>query len=300
MTKNKPPAPKTAGRASAGAAASSRRRASRPVPETPDVDLIYGLHPAEEALRNPRRRIRQVLATRNAANRLADLLAARGIEPEIVNPKEIARRLSPDAVHQGVLLLADPLPRPGLEDIPLADDTLLVLLDQVTDPHNVGAILRSACAFGAAAVVTTTRHAPRGSPVMLKAASGAMEHVPLVQVTNLARAIESLKAKGCTVLGLDSEAPGRLGCGMALSGPVALVLGAEGKGLRQKTRGLCDALVRLDMPGPIRSLNVSNAAAVALFAIVESRRMQNRMAPNVHEPDEQIQPGMENSEGERP
>ncbi len=274
MTKNKPSVQKPVARASGDGGTSSPRRAPRLPSGGPEADLIYGLHPAEEALRNPRRRIRRVLATRNAANRLADPLAARGLVPEIATPKEIARHLAPDAVHQGILLLADPLPRPGLEEIAIADDTLLVLLDQVTDPHNVGAILRSACALGAAAVITTTRHAPRGSPVMLKAASGAMEHVPLVQVTNLARAIETLKERGCTVLGLDSEAPETLGCGMALSGPVALVLGAEGKGLRQKTRGLCDALVRLDMPGPIHSLNVSNAAAVALFAIVESRRMQ--------------------------
>ncbi len=292
--KNRPPAPPIPPRASATAMTAVSPREPRPASDVPEVDRIYGLHPAEEALRNPRRRIRRVLATRNAANRLAGLLASRGLVPEIVTPKDIARRLSPDAVHQGILLLADPLPSPGLEDIAVGNDTLLVLLDQVTDPHNVGAILRSACAFGVAAVITTTRHAPRASPVMLKAASGAMEHVPLVAVTNLARAIMSLKEKGCTVLGLDSQAPGRLGCGMALAGPVALVLGAEGKGLRQKTRTLCDALVRLDMPGAIRSLNVSNAAAVALFAIVESRRM---MAGQAHKPvDDVLTPGNDSEE----
>lgn len=237
-----------------------------------DTDLIYGLHAAGEALRNPRRRILSVHATRNAARRLNAALSARGIEPEIVQPRDLERILGSDAVHQGILVRATPLPAPALRDLALRPDSLLVLLDQVTDPHNVGAILRSACAFGADAVITTARHAPRRSPVMLKAASGALEHVPLVIVTNLARAIESLKEKGCTILGLDSEAPGILDCAMPLSGPVALVLGAEGRGLRQKTRSLCHALLRLDMPGPIRSLNVSNAAATALFAIVESRR----------------------------
>ncbi len=237
------------------------------------VELLYGLHTVTEALRNPRRRIRALLVTTNAARRIAteiEDLRRSGIEPEIVHPSRIEKITGPDAVHQGLALLADPLPCPHLHEI--AREGTVVLLDQVTDPHNVGAILRSACAFGVHAVITTARHAPRLTPVLAKAASGALEHVALVQVTNLARAMDELRDYGFSLLGLDSAAEDILDCSLHIPGPVALVLGAEGKGLRHKTRAHCDALLRLDAPGPIRSLNVSNAAAVALFAIVESRR----------------------------
>src|SRR5690606_13396051 len=137
-------------------------------------------------------------------------------------------------------------------------------LDQITDPHNVGAILRTACAFGADAVVTTARYAPRETGVMAKSASGALDLVPMIEVRNLGDALETLKQRGLTVLGFDSEEPEVL-APRAGAGPLAIVLGAEGKGLRQRTRETCDRLVRLDMPGPIKSLNVSNAAAIALF-----------------------------------
>jgi 23S rRNA (guanosine2251-2'-O)-methyltransferase len=146
----------------------------------------------------------------------------------------------------------------------------VVVLDQVTDPHNVGAILRTACAFGADAVLTTARYAPRETGVMAKAASGALDLIPLIEVRNLGDSLEQLKGRGLKVLGFDSEAPAPLAVqpeGTAL----AIVLGAEGKGLRQRTRELCDELVRLDMPGPIKSLNVSNAAAIALFAATAAR-----------------------------
>ncbi len=166
-------------------------------------------------------------------------------------------------MHQGVALEVDPVGRYGLDDI--SNLKLVVILDQVTDPHNVGAILRTACAFGADAVITTARHSPRETGVMAKAASGALDQVPMIEVRNLADSIEKLKERGMTILGFDSEAPAPLrprGGGEKL----AVVLGAEGKGLRQRTRELCDEMVRLDMPGPIKSLNVSNAAAIALFA----------------------------------
>ena len=166
-------------------------------------------------------------------------------------------------MHQGVALEVELVSRFGLDDIETLK--LIVVLDQVTDPHNVGAILRTACAFGADALVTTQRYAPRETGVMAKAASGALDLVPLIEVKNLGDTLELLKKRGIRVVGFDSEAPLPLtprGGNEAL----AIVLGAEGKGLRQRTRELCDEVVRLDMPGPIKSLNVSNAAAIALYA----------------------------------
>ena len=231
----------------------------------PEREILYGLHTCEEALKNSRRVFRRTRATRNAARKLEEAFTAAGITPEIVQPKELTRELGPDAVHQGVMLQADPLPQPRLDQLPRRG--LLVLLDQVTDPHNVGAILRSACAFAASAVVTTARHAPESSAVLAKAASGALEHVPYVKVTNLARAIAELKDYGFTIYGLDSEAPMALDAIGGVPDAAAIVLGAEGKGLRQLTRQSCDHLVRLALPGPIRSLNVSNAAAITLFAM---------------------------------
>jgi 23S rRNA (guanosine2251-2'-O)-methyltransferase len=167
-------------------------------------------------------------------------------------------------VHQGLLLEAKPLIQPRLDQIEKSG--LVVMLDQVTDPHNVGAILRTCAAFRVTALVTTARHSPEGSGVLFKAASGAYEHVPYVKVTNLARAMAELKDYGFRIAGLDSEAPGLLQ-DLDSAPPLAVVMGAEGKGLRQLTRDSCDHLVRLDLDGPIRSLNVSNACAVALYAL---------------------------------
>ena len=243
-------------------------KAGKATREEPREDIIYGLHAAAEALGNPRRKFREALATRNALRRLEEAFAAAGEAPRIVQPKELDRILGPTAVHQGVMLRAAPLPQPRLDQIPRSG--LVVLLDRVTDPHNVGAILRTACAFSATAVVSTARHSPLGSAVMIKAASGAVEHIPFVKVTNLARAMEELKDYGFEIFGLDSEAPGTLDCEAPPPDPAAIVLGAEGKGLRQLTREKCDHLVRLPLPGPIRSLNVSNAAAIALYAMTRS------------------------------
>ena len=229
-----------------------------------DSDILYGLHTVEAALQNPERRILRLLATGNASRRLAPLLASAGIEPEIVAPRDLDRMADAGAVHQGVVMVARPLVPLRLDQV--SRDAVILLLDQVTDPHNVGAIMRSAAAFAAGALVTTARHSPQASSVLAKAASGAVEWVPFVKVTNLARAIEELKDYGFSVLGLDSEAA--LPIEQAeLRGPVALVLGAEGKGLRRLTRETCDHLVRHDLPGPIKSLNVSNAAALALYAL---------------------------------
>ena len=227
-------------------------------------ELIYGVHPVSEALRNPRRKFIRLLATLNAARRIETEAKAAGLEPEIVHPKELDRLAGPDSVHQGLLLEASPLPQPRLDQIERSG--LVVLLDQVTDPHNVGAILRSCAAFKVTALVATARHSPVASGVLAKAASGATEHVPFVRVTNLSRALAELKDYGFQVIGLDSEATPAIS-EIARGGPIALVLGAEGKGLRHLTRQSCDLLVRLDLAGPIRSLNVSNAAAIALYAL---------------------------------
>jgi 23S rRNA (guanosine2251-2'-O)-methyltransferase len=227
-------------------------------------DLIYGVHPVVEALRNPRRKPIALTATKNAADRLREDLGNLPFEPRLVHPRDLDRQLGADTVHQGVLLEARPLPQPRLDEIERKG--LIVLLDQVTDPHNVGAIMRSCAAFAATALVTTARHSPEASGVLFKAASGAYEHVPFVRVTNLSRAMDELKSYGFRILGLDSEAETSL-AEADRAPPLALVLGAEGKGLRQLTRQTCDLLVRLDLPGPIKSLNVSIAAAIALHAL---------------------------------
>jgi 23S rRNA (guanosine2251-2'-O)-methyltransferase len=227
-------------------------------------DLIYGVHPVVEALKNPKRRCITLLASKNAADRLATDVPEAKIEPEIIHPRELDKRLGPDAVHQGLLLEAKPLTQPRLDQIEKSG--LVVLLDQVTDPHNVGAILRTCAAFNVSALVATARHSAEGSGVLFKSASGAYEHVPYVKVTNLARAMDELKSYGFRIIGLDGEAPAVIS-DIDSSPPLVIVLGAEGKGLRQLTRTTCDHLARLDLQGPVKSLNVSNAAAVALYAL---------------------------------
>ncbi len=232
-------------------------------------DLIHGVHPVVHALGNPRRRVVRLQATKNGADRIAADIAAAGIVAEIVQPRDLDRLLGADTVHQGLLLEAEPLEQPSLGEIEKTGTA--VLLDQVTDPHNVGAILRSCAAFKVSALITTARHSPEASGVLFKAASGAFEHVPYVRVSNLSRAMEEMKEFGYQLLGLDSEAPQSIG-ETAWARPVGIVLGAEGKGLRHLTRQRCDALVRLELDGPIRSLNVSNAAAIALYALAGAAR----------------------------
>jgi 23S rRNA (guanosine2251-2'-O)-methyltransferase len=236
-------------------------------PDTGPV-YLYGLHTVRAALDNPHRIKKELLATPNALMRLKESGELGSVTVSETNPKELDRLLGGDAVHQGVALEVDPVSRFGLDDIhPLE---LVVVLDQITDPHNVGAILRTACAFGAAAVITTARHSPRETGVMAKAASGALDLVPMIEVKNLADALQKLKDRGMLVLGFDSEAEAPLRPRQG-NQPLAIVMGAEDKGLRQRTRELCDEMVRLDMAGPIKSLNVSNAAAIALFAATAGR-----------------------------
>jgi 23S rRNA (guanosine2251-2'-O)-methyltransferase len=244
--------------------------------------FIWGIHAATAALANPERPIVRLWATDNAALRLADGIAARGVQPERVTPKDLDRRLGPDTVHQGILIEVGPLPE---QDLPALAECIvergpLVVLDQVTDPHNVGAILRSAAVFGAAGIMMTRRHSPPLAGALAKAASGALEAVPIALVQNLARGLEELKAAGVVIVGLDGAAEALLDDVMldgSLSGrAVALVLGAEGRGLRQLTAQSCDRVCRIGGDGPIGSLNVSNAAAVSLHLAAMARRRQTR------------------------
>src|SRR4249919_613743 len=232
--------------------------------------ILYGWHTVAAALANPERHIRKLVLTENAARRLADENIDTRIPPEIVRPNTIDARLGPDAVHQGLLAEADPLPSPDIDTLP--QQGIVLVLDQITDPHNVGAIMRSAAAFAVKAIVTTARHSPEATGVLAKSASGALELVPLVTVQNLARGLEELRAHGFLLVGLDSTGDADLS-DVALRAPLALVLGAEGKGLRQLTKETCDSVARIDVPGEIKSLNVSNAAALGLY--VASRRLQS-------------------------
>ncbi|MCC7273067.1 MAG: 23S rRNA (guanosine(2251)-2'-O)-methyltransferase RlmB [Alphaproteobacteria bacterium] len=226
------------------------------------------------ALANPRRRCRRLLATAESEPAIAAAVAAiderRRPAVERVDRAALDRLLPPGSVHQGLALQAEPLSPPDLDELlrTLPDDApaTLLLLDQVTDPHNVGAILRSAAAFGAAAVIVTDRHAPPITGTLAKAASGAVEMVPMVRVVNLARAIESLRRADFVCVGLAEDAADLLAAGRPAQ-RMAVVLGAEGEGLRRLTRERCDRLVRLPTAATLASLNVSNAAAVALFAL---------------------------------
>jgi 23S rRNA (guanosine2251-2'-O)-methyltransferase len=242
---------------------------------------IHGRHPVLAALANPERRCHRLLVAKEDAASLTPAvdarLAARGgtLRPEIVERREIAALLDDEAVHQGLALRADPLPslsleafleRPEDDTAPVCVGTTIVALDQVTDPRNVGAIFRSAAAFGARAVLLCTRHAPPETGALVRAASGAVELVPKIEVANLTRALDRLKSDGWWALGLADDAPQEL-AGSITGERTVLVLGAEGKGLRRLTRETCDVLVRLPTDPEMPSLNVSNAAAVALFAL---------------------------------
>ena len=229
-----------------------------------DIVQIWGSHAVVEALRSPRRKLLRLLATEHAAEPLRPIAAQRGLSVDIVPQDAISGRLPRNSVHQGLLLEARHIEPIEIEDIP-PSGTVLVL-DQITDPHNVGAIIRTAAAFGVGALVMTDRHAPALSGTLAKAASGGLEHVPVALAVNLARALDQLGDRGFYRIGLDSAGESSLG-DAALTGPLALVLGAEGKGLRRLTRERCDLVARLDMPGPIKSLNVSNACVAALMIV---------------------------------
>lgn len=233
---------------------------------------LFGLHAVRDALMNPAREKLRLVVTKNAADKLADAIAAAGIEPELADPRKFKAPIDPQSVHQGAALEVKALDWGQVADRCLGDGVhppRVVLLDRVTDPHNVGAILRSAEVFGAVAVIGMRHHAAPETGALAKTASGALERQPYLRVRNLADTMEELRAMGYIVLGLDGEADVTLE--EAVEGrrdrPVALVLGAEGPGLRPKTKETCDQLVRIDYPGSFGSLNVSNAAAVALYAV---------------------------------
>ncbi len=239
-------------------------------PDEPATVWLFGLHAVREALENPARARRRLILTRNAADRLAGAVAASGMTPEIADPRRFPAPLDPASVHQGAALEADPLdwgdvssrcrPLPG-DPAPVA-----LLLDRVTDPHNVGAMLRSAEVFGARAVIAPRRHSAPETGALAKAASGALERQPYLRPPNLARAMAALAEMGYALIGLDGAATTPLPEAVAATAgrPLGLVLGAEGAGLRELTAKTCDALAAIPAASGFASLNVSNAAAVAL------------------------------------
>jgi len=243
-------------------------------PDNRDGVWLFGLHPVRAALQNPARNILSLRASRNAAAELADLAAQRNISVQDTHPADIAALLPPGAVHQGVALLTAPLAPPALEQAAAqaAEDATIVVLDQVTDPHNVGAVLRSAAVFGVAFVVVPDRHAPPESGTLAKSASGALESLPLVRVGNLAQAMKTLQEAGFWIVGLDGDSTDTLDA-MPTGGKLALVLGSEGKGIRRLTGENCDQVVKIAMAeNAVGSLNVSNAGAVALYHVTSQRQ----------------------------
>lgn len=256
----------------------SRQRPSKPTREqslrSDDETLrLWGTHVIEAALSNPARVIRRLHLTENAESRLASALSRRCVEMVRSTPRDLDRLVGADAVHQGAVADVEPLPDTGLATLvqaASAGNRPIVVLDQVTDPHNVGAILRSAAVFGAAGLIMTRRQSPPLGGVLGKSASGALEVVPIALVPNLARALAELGDAGVTRIGLDGHGEYTIDA-KAFVPPVALILGSEGKGLRRLTREHCDRLCRIGSVGSLASLNVSNAAAVALYAASQRR-----------------------------
>jgi 23S rRNA (guanosine2251-2'-O)-methyltransferase len=242
----------------------SRRKKSHQSHGSPNRPRFWGKHAVAAALDNPERKVLRAWATRDASEFMQ---FPKEVQVTLAEAPDLGRLVPNDAPHQGIVIEVEPLEDAWLDDL-LADAperAVLLVLDQVTDPHNVGAILRSAAAFGAVGIVTQDRHSPPESGALAKAASGALERVPWVRVVNLARALEQIGEAGFWRIGLAGEAEADLKS--ALGPPrVALVLGAEGAGMRQNTREHCDALARLPIADSMESLNVSNAAAVALYA----------------------------------
>jgi 23S rRNA (guanosine2251-2'-O)-methyltransferase len=235
--------------------------------------ILWGVHPVEAALSNPKRRLIRLTATKSGFERVSAAAGKRGVSVSLVEDDALARRLPREAVHQGLMLEAHPLDQPALEDV-LADTKpgtrLFLVLDQITDPHNLGAILRSAAAFGVTAVIVQDRHSPQATGVVAKSASGALDRVALTDVVNIARTLDLLKREGFQVFGLDDEGAYDI-AGADLTGDVALVMGTEGDGLRRLVREACDKLLRLPTMPRMPSLNVSNATAVTLYEAARQR-----------------------------
>jgi 23S rRNA (guanosine2251-2'-O)-methyltransferase len=279
-----PPAPaaqraKTRGPETRRDAAPSRGQAPHAAPPAaekppPGTYWLHGLHAVAAALLNPRRGVKRLLVTEEAEAALAARLAEgwrRRAQPERSDRARFATFLPEDAVHQGAALLVHPLDPPPIEEIVASRPGPVLLLDQVTDPRNVGAILRSAAAFGAACVILQDRHAPPESAAMARAASGALETVPLLREVNLSRALVWLQKQGFWTIGLAGDAPRTLAEALPRDRRVALVLGAEDSGLRRLQRETCDDLARLPIAPEMESLNVSAAAAVALYEIARGQ-----------------------------
>ncbi len=246
----------------------SGRKTARAGDRRDGTPWLYGTHAVSAALANRARHITRLLATAQAAEHLAAAGLAQRLPPEIVDRDVIEGMLPPGAVHQGLALLAVPLPDRHVTDLAVHADamgrTVAVALDQVTDPQNIGAVLRTAAAFGAAGVIVTDRHAPEATGALAKAASGALETVPLIRPTNLVRGLDELKKAGFWTIGLDAEGAEPIDR-IDLPERTILVLGAEGAGLRRLTRENCDMIAAIPMSGAMESLNVSASAAVALY-----------------------------------
>ena len=236
---------------------------------------LYGLHTVEAALQNKQRRKTILHATQNALSRLSqDVVAQSGVIIELCESNVLDQMVGSETVHQGVVLICDPLNSIDASELfQLAQSKLLLVLDQITDPHNVGAILRSAVAMGVDAVITTHRNSAQQTAVLAKSASGALDMIDVIEVRNLSKAIDELSNMRFCSIGLDSAGPDELESTIQSSDAerIALVLGSEGKGLRQQTMEACTHLARLDMPGRIKSLNVSNAAALALYVVQKNQ-----------------------------
>nr|WP_294518065.1 RNA methyltransferase [uncultured Rhodopila sp.] len=261
------PRPDQAQRSGGGSFRPREHEAPRAAADAPKGTVwLYGHHAISAALANPARRLRRLLLTDEAEAAISKHLSPPwAVSPERVDRARLDLLLGRDVVHQGAALLADPLAPPSLQSV-LEKPGVIIVLDQVTDPRNVGAIMRSAAAFGAAAVITQDRNAPEETGGLAKAASGALETLPLLRAVNIARTIIALKAANVWCIGLDAS-------GKPLSGPafadrrVALVLGAEGEGLRRLTKETCDEIAGLAIAGAVESLNVSAAASVALYEL---------------------------------
>lgn len=273
------PHPKPAGKGFPRKDAPAAGKSAKPASGRLTVHL-FGQHAVHEAWLNPRRHIQNLYITENALKGFEATLQKAGSlkrpAPTIVDKDALDKSLPPGSVHQGIALNCSGLPEVGLQDLIIRakdkDRVLLVILDQVTDPHNMGAILRSACAFGADGVIVQKRHAPElqgpAGAIIAKTACGAVEHTPIAYETNLSRSIETLQEEGFFVYGLDERGEDMPARGDTPKKSV-LVLGAEGDGLRHLIKEKCDVLIKLPTAGAIQSLNVSNAAAVALYAFGE-------------------------------
>ena len=241
--------------------------------DNPDAPVrLYGTHAVCAALQNPQRQVLKLWATANGAKTISDLNTAHNLIPDQLSPQELARLVPPDAVHQGLVADVTPLPETAMEAI-MARGRPIIVLDQIVDPRNVGAILRAAAVFGAAGIIVTRHHSPRAEGALAKTASGALEIVPIVVVANLARTLSMLADAGFLVLGLD-EHGSRTIDQIDTKQPLACVMGAEGKGLRRLTRETCTELVRLptgktgaDTQNGFVTLNVATAAAISLYAL---------------------------------